>query len=47
MSCGAGMVEKLFNCDSDDVMYVGDHIFTDVNIAKVFEYMPYMNVLYE
>jgi HAD superfamily 5'-nucleotidase-like hydrolase len=32
----AGMVEKLFNCDSDDVMYVGDHIFTDVNIAKAY-----------
>lgn len=30
------MVEKLFECDSDDVMYVGDHIFTDVNIAKAY-----------
>ena len=32
----AGMVEKLFDCDSDDIMYVGDHIFTDVNIAKAY-----------
>merc|ERR1719199_1516112 len=32
----AGMVENLFNCESDDVMYVGDHIFTDVNIAKAY-----------
>eukprot|EP00291_Cryptomonas_curvata_P028460 CAMPEP_0172206706 /NCGR_PEP_ID=MMETSP1050-20130122/33378_1 /TAXON_ID=233186 /ORGANISM="Cryptomonas curvata, Strain CCAP979/52" /LENGTH=585 /DNA_ID=CAMNT_0012885841 /DNA_START=309 /DNA_END=2064 /DNA_ORIENTATION=+ len=30
----AGMIEKLFQCDSDDVMYIGDHIFTDVNVAK-------------
>eukprot|EP00961_Rhodomonas_salina_P072102 968015-Rhodomonas_salina.2 len=22
-------------CESDDVMYIGDHIFTDVNLAKV------------
>jgi len=30
----AAMVEKLFKCESDDVMYIGDHIFTDVNLAK-------------
>lgn len=28
------MVEQLFGVDSDDVMYVGDHIFSDVNVAK-------------
>lgn len=30
----ASMVEKLFQCEGDDMLYVGDHIFTDVNVAK-------------
>ena len=32
----ASMVEKLFNCERDDIMYIGDHIFTDVNVAKLY-----------
>jgi len=32
----ASMVEKLFNVTSTDrILYVGDHVFTDVSIAKV------------
>jgi len=30
----AAMVEKCFNVSGPQVLYVGDHIFTDVNIAK-------------
>lgn len=30
----AHMVEKLFGCQGEDICYVGDHIFTDVNVAK-------------
>jgi HAD superfamily 5'-nucleotidase-like hydrolase len=32
----ASMVEALFQCDADDIMYIGDHIFTDVNLAKAY-----------
>jgi HAD superfamily 5'-nucleotidase-like hydrolase len=39
----ASMVETLFNVNADEVMYVGDHIFTDVNIAK--EYMRWRTAL--
>ena len=30
----AAMVEKLFNVTQDGILYVGDHIFSDVSIAK-------------
>jgi len=30
----AAMVENCLGCSADDIMFVGDHIFTDVNIAK-------------
>ena len=26
-------MEKLFECESDDIMYVGDHIFTGTYIC--------------
>jgi len=32
----ASMVEALFKCGADDIMYIGDHIFTDVNLAKAY-----------
>ena len=30
----ARMVEKLFGCSRDEMLYVGDHIFTDLNHAQ-------------
>jgi len=30
----AKMLEKVFGCSGKQVLYVGDHIFTDVNMAK-------------
>jgi 5'-nucleotidase len=30
-------VEKLFGVSGEDVCYIGDHIFTDVNVAKVHQ----------
>ena len=30
----ARMVERVFGCSGEEVLYVGDHIFTDVNKAK-------------
>ena len=30
----ASMVEKLFGVSGEEVAYIGDHIFTDVNVAK-------------
>mmetsp|Transcript_9338 Transcript_9338/g.14729 ORF Transcript_9338/g.14729 Transcript_9338/m.14729 type:complete len:773 (+) Transcript_9338:291-2609(+) len=30
----ASMVETLFDCSADQIMYIGDHIFTDVNVAN-------------
>ena len=33
----AAMVEKLFGVSGEDVCYIGDHIFTDVNVAKVHQ----------
>lgn len=30
----ARMVEKLFDCSSDSILYVGDHVFADLTIAK-------------
>ena len=35
--CGgsARMVEKALNVEGDDVLYVGDHIYTDAALAKI------------
>jgi HAD superfamily 5'-nucleotidase-like hydrolase len=30
----ARMVEQLFECRGDEILYVGDHIFTDVHVTK-------------
>ena len=30
----ARMLEKVLGCRGEEVLYVGDHIFTDVNMAK-------------
>ncbi|KAG8459104.1 hypothetical protein KFE25_002511 [Diacronema lutheri] len=34
--CGghARLVERLFECEKDELLYVGDHIYTDVNMVK-------------
>lgn len=28
------MVERLFHCEKDELLYIGDHIYTDVNMVK-------------
>ena len=32
---GAAMVEKALGLDGDEVLYVGDHIYTDAALAKL------------
>jgi hypothetical protein len=44
-------VEKLFECESDDIMYVGDHIFTGTypyicNTYTLFIIYIYMQYIY-